>query len=572
MLENRSIENLIAHVKIKIQLEDVHDELEQTSIMFTILSIYIPPVIIALGSIGNIVSFLVLLKICKIDVMFSETSMFKSARLVIGNTLKQLTTVTSKRKSETNLNNYAFDALLVENNEASPVKKSSRDSVIKLKHTSSNGTTTIYLYLCALAVFDLGVLYFGLLNDWLHDLAHKSLKSYSGFFCKSITFLAFVTSHSSSFLIVMTSFIRFVAFYSPFKTATLINKNNFKTTLASIVGAFVALNAHFLWTMHLAEAEDQTSSLLEIYKNDSSDFIAEMLRNLSVNKLYECRIKPSQFSQTIWPVIDKFVYSLLPFILILVFNMLIIINVTKTQKYNYIVYMSKLKSASGGFNNEAIELESINKAYKCRLMSVSSFADRKKLRTFSRSGAAGFRLGDDYCMEINPNRGQGSPNARSNSAKLNPELISAQIEIAKKIQSLKKKTFFGKRFTFMLIGLSISFLVLTLPVVVIIVLAEPLKQLIDSIEDISESNRKYELLGMAQRVAFLLMYLNHSINFLVYYATSARFRRQFESMFLSESCSLVALLTKVRKYFQCRAKNYERHSFFVFRKDNSLYA
>jgi hypothetical protein len=561
MIENRSSESFIVLVKMKIQLDENESDHDQANIIFTILSIYIPPIIIALGSCGNIVAFLVLRKICKIDVMYSETSLLKSAKSVVSNTLKSMTAF--KRNSTASKNTTTFDALLLENNEAT-AQKSSRNSIIKLKHTTSNGTTTIYLYLCALAIFDLGVLYFGLFNDWLHDLAQVNLKSYSNFFCRSVTFLAFVTSHSSSFLIVMTSFIRFVAFYSPFKTATLINTNNFKSILMAIVGVFVALNGHFLWTMHLIEAEDQSSSLMKIYKNHSSSEISAMLGNLSAEKpTYECRIKSSQFSQTIWPVIDKLVYSLLPFILILVFNLLIIINMSKTQKYKYIVYMSKLKSGTG-VNNEAIEHESINRAAKSRLMSVASCSVRKKLRTFS---ATGMRLGENYRMEINY-----SDSDHADSAKLNPDLANAQLEIAKKIQSLKKKKFFGKRFTFMLIGLSLSFLVLTLPVVVTILLAEPLKQNIDNIEDISESNRKYELLGMAQRVAFLLMYLNHSINFLVYYATSARFRRQFESMFLSDSCLVRILLRKLIKIFRCRTNSCDNQPFFVFRKDNSLYA
>lgn len=46
-----------------------------------------------------------------------------------------------------------------------------------------------------------------------------------------------------------------------------------------------------------------------------------------------------------WPFFDKMAYSFLPFILLVIFNVGIIRNVTKYEKKKTVIYMSKTKSA-----------------------------------------------------------------------------------------------------------------------------------------------------------------------------------------------------------------------------------
>jgi hypothetical protein len=570
-------ESVADHVELfKFKLQSNQDELlGQPGLAFTILSVYIPPIIIVLGSFGNLVSFLVFFKICKIDLMLSQMSLLRTTRSVLSSVVKNVTPF-SRNSPKTN---HGFDApLMMENIEQqqqaiAPVQNSNRNSVVfKLKNTvaTSNGSITIYLYLCALAIFDLTVLYTGLLNDWMYDITQgMNVKNYSNLLCKSITYLAFVASHTSSFLVVMTSFIRFMAFYSPFKTAALTNMNNFKPILISLVGVFCLLNIHFLFTMHLVEVRSHEESLIDSLGNETSgyraDLLAQVIRNLTrAAKTYECRIKPSVFAQTVWPIMDKLMYSLLPFILILVFNLLIVINLSKAQKFNYIVYMSKQKTGSNTAGVRNRSGEDGHSATRQTLSPSTPFGDKKKLiYKFNGSSAKdNLKMEKSYSGSDNQNL-KKTPLPQPNQ--LDPEL---SIQITRRINSLKKKKNFGKRFTFMLVGLSASFLVLTLPVVVFMLLVEPLKQHIDRIEDLSESNEKYEWLGIAQRVAMLLMYLNHSINFVVYYVTSARFRRQAKTMAVSVGPCLV-VFSKVGNFFRC---DYTSRSFYIFRRDNSRYA
>ena len=181
---------------------------EQTSLLFTILSLYVPPIILFIGIFGNLVSFIIFFKICKPQFCFKQPTLSAKFRTRLSSIKIAFGFNRNKRHTESN-----------------------RNSLVKIRHKSSNldlnGMVTIYMYLSLLAICDIEILLFGLLNDWIYDLSEFSLKNYSNFFCKSITYITFFSSHMSSYLIVITSFIRLVAFYSPFKMAKVIIKSHY---------------------------------------------------------------------------------------------------------------------------------------------------------------------------------------------------------------------------------------------------------------------------------------------------------------------------------------------------------
>jgi hypothetical protein len=108
-------------------------------------------------------------------------------------------------------------------------------------------------------------------------------------------------------------------------------------------------------------------------------------------------------------------------------------------------------------------------------------------------------------------------------------------EIKEKIIQFKKYHLVGKKFTIMLLSVSICFLILTFPVVIIYVMLEKIQKNIDEMNDLNESNKSYDLLRNVQKMSTLLMYLNHSINFFIYFLTGARFRQQFYKSFLNSN-------------------------------------
>lgn len=54
---------------------------------------------------------------------------------------------------------------------------------------------------------------------------------------------------------------------------------------------------------------------------------------------------------------------------------------------------------------------------------------------------------------------------------------------------------------------------------------------IDSLDTVNDINHYLELMVLAQEISLLLMYLNHSINFFIYYTTSPRFRVQLRQVY-----------------------------------------
>ena len=130
---------------------------------------------------------------------------------------------------------------------------------------------------------------------------------------------------------------------------------------------------------------------------------------------------------------------------------------------------------------------------------------------------------------------------------------NSKIDIKEKIIQFKKYHLVGKKFTILLLAISFSFLILTFPVVLTYLLIDPLMKKYDKME-INESNLNFERFGYIQKITELLMYLNHSINFYIYFITSFRFRQQFKYLFNSNNF-----------YFYCKCFH------FISNKQKHLY-
>jgi hypothetical protein len=534
--------------------------------MSSLLSLYVPPVIIFIGTIGNIFSFMVFFKLCKFKLILEQNSLYRFFKYLF---------IKRTWKFENQLYMQELDN---RNN-----KNSVRGSIIKFNTKSedqnssilSNGVLVIYFYLCILSLFDLGVLYFGLFNQWIYDLTDINLKNYSSNMCKLLTFASFLFSHLSSFLIVLTSFIRFMGFYSPFKTAKITKIKTLKPLLVFITLFFAAVNLQFFWTMDLREKYYNQYEMLKTIRNEfnlslSSDTInLEFLKNLTfmyggpeLITGYDCRIEESIFGQIIWPVVDKLLYSLLPFLLILVFNLFIIFNLSKAQQYRHVVYISKLKSHNTQ-NNESNLKNTTSKLYSSNLNKFSQHnnfnLNHRVQGNFINKTPRLQQQQQRNSLILNTAKAEKLAILKSENFNMPYTKALPSPDIEKKIKELKKSHLFGRRFTLMLMGLSFTFLILTLPAVIVIILVDPIRDHIDSLENLHESNRRYEWLGMGQRIVILLMYLNHSINFFIYYLTGARFRKQFHAFFCekdykNKKMQFLNLLSKIFT-FNCAEDN-----------------
>ncbi len=201
----------------------------------------------------------------------------------------------------------------------------------KRRYRNDRKGLTVYSYLSLLAVLDLGVLYFGILNEWLAHLGLKSPKDNSVLCCKLFTFFSYFFSHSSSFFLVMTLGTRFLAIYYPVMASSLTAKKNVKRLSCLVMLIFAMLNSHYLYHMNLYEEsmsvntkylksmldnvkqEPQKFPSLEIEITDDSLLIDLLNRANLTNNFFEPTVPKCVFRGSFtawWVLLDQIFYSL----------------------------------------------------------------------------------------------------------------------------------------------------------------------------------------------------------------------------------------------------------------------
>jgi hypothetical protein len=245
--------------------------------------------------------------------------------------------------------------------------------------------------------------------------------------------------------------------------------------------------------------------------------------NLNTTKYLKCKLIAGKVT---WPIIDKLVYSIIPFIFIIIFNTFIIKNINKAQTYRYLFYAANIKSvefSQTSLNNiKMIDMKMRDKKTLTTSFNFSNNNNNNRNSRFYLTAPNSFQS-----LIKKPSSIKSITSSNKHGAR-NKHLSN---EIKAKLESLKKNNLIGKRLTFMLLSLSFGFLICTFPIAFLFVFFESIQESINEIKDIQESNRALEWLHFAQHISSLFMYLNHSINFFIYFFTSQRFRQQFSKMF-----------------------------------------
>ncbi len=278
------------------------------SLVWQIIFIYIPAIIISIGTLGNVCCFIIFAKL-------------------------------SKRGNKHSINTIGR-----------------REGL------------TVYLYLTTIAAFDLGILYTGLFNEWIYNITDYNLKDTNIFICKGLTFVSFFFSHCSSFLVVLITGLRCIAIYSPLKASKLTTKKYVIITCTTLIFITGLLNIHYLWNMKLIRDSDvdnkiSFSNVIELLqeegiKTSESDF--QFLLNKTETP--RCLIEQNDF-KTMWMLTDQIFYCILPFILIIIFNAQIIKNISKYEYVNTIIYNSKRTGVPSQDQRKPLQIK-VKKNYK----------------------------------------------------------------------------------------------------------------------------------------------------------------------------------------------------------------
>ncbi|XP_074650174.1 thyrotropin-releasing hormone receptor-like [Tubulanus polymorphus] len=158
--------------------------------------------------------------------------------------------------------------------------------------------TGTYFYMAILAVADTAVLYLNGLRKWIYFLTGFDLNQVSDAGCKTMSFVNYWTFDFATWILVAMTVDRFLAVHSPLRAIQLSTISRIKKVLLLLAVIDVGLNMHLFWTM-------------------------ELLVN-PCGKYCIPRREFSNFHHRVWPIVDAVFYSFVPFLMLLVFNIIIV--------------------------------------------------------------------------------------------------------------------------------------------------------------------------------------------------------------------------------------------------------
>ncbi len=200
-------------------------------------------------------------------------------------------------------------------------------------------------------------------NLWLSTAFNWSLIQTSSLTCKIFPFFTYTMLDFSVWLIVITTGEKLFAVSQPLYAHSL--KMNAKKSVCFVIITLIicsAINSHFLITHTIIDFK-----LINQTENN------HMVNNTEPRDLSTCSYsKWNRFYEEYWSYIDATIYSFLPFLLISVFNVLVIIYLKRAEK-NISKY--KLQYRKSSIPNQFIvnlELDKLNKT------STNFYKRRKK--------------------------------------------------------------------------------------------------------------------------------------------------------------------------------------------------
>ncbi|CAF0929370.1 unnamed protein product [Adineta ricciae] len=328
-----------------------------------------------------------------------------------------------------------------------------------------------YFYLGLLAIIDICVLYSSCLLYLLEITFDYHPQTHSGFHCRLSFYIQHLFTYISAWLIVAVTFERFIVVRYPFQSIRICRLSVAYTIASIIFGFFSIYTAHCFFTMNLIKLNLQTDAG---YHPQHAICDVEIYRQLL-------------------SVVDLCFYSVIPSVLILIFNVLIIITMFYTIKKQR-DYLQANSYAPGNVSNR-----NKNKS--------QSTARTQFIRSRSAESSPAMR---SY-SQINKQRIEQGPG--------NNKFLD---------QSIKPKTSFdptsatGIRLTCLLLIISFIFVLCTLPI--------SIRSLVSEYLPSQKSTMRWQ---MTQVCLTLLMFLNHTINFVLYCLTGRTFRTECHKLICS---------------------------------------
>jgi hypothetical protein len=364
------------------------------------------------------------------------------------------------------------------------------------------------------------VLYIGLIRDYL---AHGYCIYISAtWLCRLHSFLFYFALDFSSWILVAVSIDRFLAITFVFSSYTrniLLKVFSNPKLVCSIIGlCLFFLNLHFLFYIESVDSNpislENNFTIFSIYFGDDKLVNNDSYFSISVSGEYSsCVINEykhpiySNFFQNTWPYIDLSAYAIAPFIIMAVCNVAIIKNakfstpsvINRSKKKRFCLFSDK-NIFRNICNHKEEEVSETNVENDETNHTENSIVNNSLHPTRKRSSALFTRLS----LEGNSNEQSQARNIRI--------------------------------MTLTITSITCIFILLTLPVVLFIVIE---KITIEMNKNKNETLETYSFLkpddkAVVWSIINILMYINHSINFVLYCLTGSKFRAELATLLVSE--------------------------------------
>ena len=179
--------------------------------------------------------------------------------------------------------------------------------IILTRHRARQYSTAIYLI--ALSVVDVIALYTGLLRILIIGFFKTDIRSLSPVSCKAHKFVVHFSTHCSSWLVCAVTLERVLSVWFPHRIKSGCHPKSAFITVCGIAALFFVFNSHFLFGYDL-----------EFWDFDNTIYCEPIGENYI------------EFIEKAWPWIDMALLFLIPFVVIMLGNILIVIRVKLSQR------------------------------------------------------------------------------------------------------------------------------------------------------------------------------------------------------------------------------------------------
>lgn len=225
--------------------------------------------------------------------------------------------------------------------------------IVTLLRKNLRQQTTV-IYLVALSLNDLIVLYSGLLRHWIIQSFDVDVRLLSELSCKLHLWVVYMSLDTSGWILVVVTLERVALVWFPHASKARCNRTVAGCILGVLIGTTMLINSHLMFGIGDVTNTESNKTVFEhcYYENDSY----------------------KRFYLDIWPWIDLAKFNAIPFLLILIGNVIIITSVVKNhQKLKRTVVPQGTRNRMKKVNSMTATLIVLNTAFLLSTTPISLY-------------------------------------------------------------------------------------------------------------------------------------------------------------------------------------------------------